>query len=136
MSRRVYLLGMGLALVALGLALTDWALSLRPGVTEANVRRIRPGMTFTQLEALLGQIDVVETTQDGKVLSHQEFVKRLPADCDRLEESGNPLVICLFGENGVAAIRFGRGARVVSAEWEAYGPPATPLARLRAWLGW
>ena len=36
MSRRVYLLGVGLALVALGLALTDWALSLQPGVTEAN----------------------------------------------------------------------------------------------------
>jgi hypothetical protein len=31
MPRLVYLLGLGLGLVALGLALTDWALSLRPG---------------------------------------------------------------------------------------------------------
>ena len=38
MSRRVYLLGLGVALVALALAFTDWALSLRPRVTEANVR--------------------------------------------------------------------------------------------------
>ena len=34
MPRRVYLLGVGLALVALALAVTDWALSLQPGVTE------------------------------------------------------------------------------------------------------
>ena len=37
MSRWVYRLGLGLALVALALAFTDWALGLRPGVTEANV---------------------------------------------------------------------------------------------------
>jgi hypothetical protein len=45
MSRGVFLLGVGVALVALGLAVTDWALSLLPGVTEANTRRIRVGMT-------------------------------------------------------------------------------------------
>src|SRR5262245_41196658 len=38
MPRRVYLLGVGLALVALALAFTDWALSLRPGVTESGPR--------------------------------------------------------------------------------------------------
>ena len=36
MSRRIYLLGVGLALVALALAFTDWALSFQPGVTEAG----------------------------------------------------------------------------------------------------
>jgi hypothetical protein len=46
MARRVYLLGVGLAMVALALAFTDWALSLRRGVTEANAKRIRPGMTL------------------------------------------------------------------------------------------
>src|SRR5437016_1246712 len=55
MSRRVYLLGVGLALVALALAVTDWALSLRPGVTEANVKRIRPGMTLAEVGALFGR---------------------------------------------------------------------------------
>ena len=54
MSRRVYLLGVGLALVALALAFTDWALSLRPGVTEVNVRRVKPGMTLAEVEAVLG----------------------------------------------------------------------------------
>ena len=54
MSRRIYLLGVGLALVALALAFTDWALSFQPGVTEANARRIRPGMTQEAVESLLG----------------------------------------------------------------------------------
>src|SRR5262245_29315472 len=54
MSRRVYRLGLGLGLVALTLAFTDWALGLRPGVTEANVRRLRVGMTLEEVEALLG----------------------------------------------------------------------------------
>jgi hypothetical protein len=53
-SRGVYLLGVGLALVALAFALTD-ALLWRPGVTEANVRRIRPGMKRTEVEAVLGR---------------------------------------------------------------------------------
>jgi hypothetical protein len=52
MSRRVYLLGVGLALA---LAVTNWALSLQPGVTEANCRRIRPGMTLAEVETLLGE---------------------------------------------------------------------------------
>jgi hypothetical protein len=34
MSRRVYLLGLGLALLALGLALSDWVIGPRPGVTN------------------------------------------------------------------------------------------------------
>src|SRR5947209_1137948 len=32
MSRRVFLMGVGLALIALALAFTDWALSLRPPI--------------------------------------------------------------------------------------------------------
>ena len=54
MSGRVYLLGVGVALVALALAFTDRALSLQPGVTEANAKRIRLGMTLQEVEALLG----------------------------------------------------------------------------------
>jgi hypothetical protein len=52
MSRRGYRLGV--ALVALALAVTDRALSLRPGVTERNVRRIRAEMTPAQVEAIAG----------------------------------------------------------------------------------
>jgi hypothetical protein len=42
MPRRVYLLGLGLALVALAFALTD-ALPSEPGGTAASVRHIRLG---------------------------------------------------------------------------------------------
>ena len=52
MLRRVFLLGVG---VALGLAFTDWALSLQPGVTEANVRRVREGMRLQEVESILGE---------------------------------------------------------------------------------
>src|SRR5262249_11364453 len=54
MNRRVYSLGVGLALVAGVFLLTD-ALLWRPGVTEANVRRILPGMNRTEVEAVLGR---------------------------------------------------------------------------------
>src|SRR5215470_17396217 len=67
MSRRVYLLGVGLALVALALAVADWALSLQPGVTEANVRRIRQGMTVPEVEALLGGPGRLAIFPDDKV---------------------------------------------------------------------
>jgi hypothetical protein len=54
MPRRVYLLAVGVAPVAL--AVTDRALSLRPGVSGRNVRHIRPGMTLAQVESILGPL--------------------------------------------------------------------------------
>ena len=48
-------------LVVVALLLTDWLL-WEPGLTEDNVRRIRPGMTLAEVEALLGgpEADTVE----------------------------------------------------------------------------
>ena len=43
----------GVALVLGALLLTD-RLLWQPGLTEDNVRRIRPGMTLAEVEALLG----------------------------------------------------------------------------------
>jgi hypothetical protein len=51
MPRGVYLLGVGLAL---GLALTDWAVSLQLGVTETNAGRVRAGMTLAEVRSLFG----------------------------------------------------------------------------------
>ncbi|MCI0459737.1 MAG: outer membrane protein assembly factor BamE [Gemmataceae bacterium] len=53
MPRIVYLLGWALLLVAGAFLLTD-ALLWRPGVSAANVRRIRPGMTKAEVESILG----------------------------------------------------------------------------------
>ena len=43
----------GVAVVALALLLTD-RLLWQPGLTEDNVRSLRPGMTLAEVEALLG----------------------------------------------------------------------------------
>jgi hypothetical protein len=58
MSKRVFLLGLGLTLVALALAVTDWLLTPppTPGVTEANVKRLRLGMTLEEVESMLGRL--------------------------------------------------------------------------------
>ena len=64
MRRRALLWLFGLALVALALLLTDWLL-WQPGLTEDNVRRLRPGMTLAEVEALLGG-PATETIEIGR----------------------------------------------------------------------
>src|SRR5262245_18134301 len=54
MSRRFYLLGLGLALVALALGETHHLVWFAPGVTEANYQRIALGMGEADVAALLG----------------------------------------------------------------------------------
>ena len=123
MPRGVYLLGVGLALVALGLALTDWALSLRPGVTEANVKRIRPGMLVTDVIALLG-----EPPLKGSALLAAEWKGR-----DDMN-----VALVWHGADGEVFVLVDHERRVVKvAAWYPSGN-ARPgvLARLRAWLGW
>jgi hypothetical protein len=55
MSKQVYRLGIAVALVSLGFVVTNQLLTPPPGVTEVNVKRLRPGMTLDQIEAILGQ---------------------------------------------------------------------------------
>ena len=71
MSGRVYLLGVGLALVALALAVTHERLGPWPGVTEANVKRIKPGMTMREVEGILGGAgrERVTITEGGRDVS-------------------------------------------------------------------
>jgi hypothetical protein len=115
MSRRVYLLGVGLALVALALAFTEWALRPRPGVTEANVRRIRPGMTLTEVTRIFGKLP-----DEREVLWH-----------------GRPLLTyAWYGDLGDAIVTFRKDGRVGQADWSGDQSEPSPLARLRAWLGW
>jgi hypothetical protein len=73
MSRRLYLLGVG---VALALAVTDWTLGLPPEVTEAKVRRVRPGMNLQEVEALLG---VAGPGADAQGQRHQRQEGEPPA---------------------------------------------------------
>jgi hypothetical protein len=115
MSRRVYLLGVGLALVALALAFTDWALSLQPGVTEANIKRLRKGMTLGEVEAVLGG--------PGEPLNE--------------DEDGHPLGPWVWrgpDAHVMVIINSGRLSQILWSQPEQARPGF--LARLRAWLGW
>jgi hypothetical protein len=116
MPRGVYLLGLGLALVALALVLTD-ALLWEPGVTEANVRRVHVGMTLRETQRVLG--------------GPSQVTRRF---CDRVQSVE---VAVWWGARGEAHVWFadGRVFRVIFAP-PARGNPPGPLAHLRAWLGW
>jgi hypothetical protein len=109
MPRHVYLLGVGLALVALALAVTDAALGPHPGITEANFRRIRPGMTLAEVEGILGQ-------------AGDSY------DCTKL---------LVWGQNqNRIIVQIDRHGQVRRAVWVPYREgPTSPLARIRAWLG-
>ncbi len=122
MSGRVYLAGVGLALVALGLGFTDWALTPPPGVSAANVRRIRSGMTLAEVEGILGgpagATLAAEMRRDGAVVKRARYWNA-PA--------------------GIACVIFDSRGRAVDSGFDPEtipGEVASPLSRLRAWLGW
>ena len=129
MSRRVYLLGVGLALVALALAFTDWALSLRPGVTEMNAKRIRPGMTLAEVEAIVGKPNLggLVLPSPAPPFEGEEWVPEVESGT-LIWESSDGSIFVEFNRKGVAT---GETTWIPSND-------ARPglLARLRAWLRW
>ena len=125
-SRRVYLLGVGLALVALGLAFTDWALSFQPGVTEMNVRRIRPGMTLAEVEAIFGG-------------QSSQLIRFPPCGLAALEHDLPlmPWSAIWVSDSGTALVRFnGRDQVEETIFTPSEAGVSFPFSRLRAWLGW
>ena len=67
MSRRALLWPAGLALIVGALLITD-RLLWQPGLTEGNVRRLRPGMTLAEVEVLLGgpAVETIDFQAEGK----------------------------------------------------------------------
>ncbi len=130
MSRRVYLLGVGIALVALAFAITNYIMGPSPGVTEANSRRIQKGMTLKEVQAIFGGPGKLSGEggglAGGMVWRHSLFAWE--------------------GTHGTALVSFGNSGWYDSFKYDApqvvkgvtfrraAGPD--PLARLRAWLGW
>jgi hypothetical protein len=111
MSRQVYLAGLGLSLIGVAFAIVAPALAPAPGVTEANVRRIKLGMTLPEVEALLGPISWADTVLSGEV----------PVRWDG--KAGASVVVI-----------FSRGYGVTQVDFTP-GPVDHPLKRLRSWLG-
>jgi hypothetical protein len=123
MSKRVFLLGVGIALLGVGLAFTDWVLSLRPGVTEANVKRIKPGMRLDEVRAILGS--------EGRSIATAQINPRDVRELWVWEDKGGLVMVGFEGEP-----RWNRDAQVIEVIWRpSSSPPLGPLDRLRAWLG-
>jgi hypothetical protein len=119
MPRLVYLSGVGAALVALAFAFTNYVIGPSPGVTEANARRIRPGMTIVQVEGVLGG--------PGRLV----FEEGAPG----IECRGYQWVAA-GGQVVVVFNRRGGSSPAVSQTLFIRTASPSPLARLRAWLGW
>jgi hypothetical protein len=118
MSRRVYLLGVGIVLVAGALALTDAALKPAPGVMETAASRIKKGMTRGEVHGLLGRPNwTVGPFFGGSGVEHS-------GPCD-----------FWYADEGTALVSFDRARRAVLFSFAPSLRPG-PLARLRAWLGW
>src|SRR5262245_29858571 len=98
MSQRVFLLGVGVLLVAGALALTDWWLKPPPGVTEANFGHIRLGMPRRQVNALFGRpADRVWDSGVGYAWVWEE-PNRKAVSCFRDDEAHEPRVVDAFFE--------------------------------------
>jgi hypothetical protein len=54
MPRTIFLLGVGIVLVAAAFVVTHEVVGPKPGPTAANARRIKVGMQLHEVEAILG----------------------------------------------------------------------------------
>jgi hypothetical protein len=117
----VFRVGVAVAVVALALAATDAFLGMAPAPTEANSKRVKPGMKMHEVEAILGG----------------------PGRLGTLIGGGAGVQTCYYwvGSGGVVHVWFwcplsdeGPGI-VVHVQFERTASPS-PLERLRAWLGW
>jgi hypothetical protein len=127
MSLRIYLLGIGLALVALAFVLTE-ALLWQPEASEANLRRIRPGMTLREASAIF-----------GRPADWDYDIKRFDPSIQQEYRPGERWIRGWNGRQGEAVVYLDEADRVTRAWWDENpdaDPPPSPLARLRGWLGW
>jgi hypothetical protein len=135
MSRRVFLLGVGIVLVALVFVGTDWALGLLPGITKTNAQRIRARMTFQEVEDLLGPFPIPANATLQERNEAKAFLQRIRAG-DFAE--GEFAIAFWHGEEGSVRVFFGSTGRVQSVGWHPANRDRGPnlLGRLRDWLGW
>jgi hypothetical protein len=116
--RQLAWVGVALCLVALALGVTVRVLEPPPGVTAANVLRIRPGMRPDVVERILGSCHIggpAAGSPDGK---------------------GARVWVIPGGKwKAVVVVYSDANDRVISVEHDFEHDP-TPLDRLRSLLGW
>lgn len=102
-----------IAYLALALIAAEWWLSPPKGALDANGRRLTPGMTLEEVEAILG--------------SHS-FTPSVP-------ENGPCGMLFYNVEGGVVDIEL-IDRRLVSASWCDPSPALRSMHHFRNWLGW
>jgi hypothetical protein len=125
MSRHVFLLGAALCLIALAFAVTDHVLGPQPGVTEANVKRIRKGMTEKEVSELLGRPPDARHVPPGYQCFHgliEDVIERT------IQYHG-----VWNGPSGSVTVPFNLCGKALTPSFERATGPAL-LQRLRAWL--
>jgi hypothetical protein len=147
MSRQVFLLGVGLCLIALAFAVTDHLLTLQPGVTEANVKRIRKGMSEEEVQAILGRApdpfddELANRRVFEEVVRDMEDIQGIPSKSTLYP--GNSVKIDWDGldirdwegEFGTARILFRHQQVLLAVFYPSSVSRPTILQRLRSYLG-
>jgi hypothetical protein len=112
--RRLAWVGVALTVVALAFGVTVAVLESAPGVTEANVRRICPGMTPAEVETLLGG-------PPGDL-----GIESWPDVGRTVDEWPSRGVWVWNGAAGSAWVRLHGSGRVQSARWVPHQPASFP----------
>ena len=117
MPRPLYLRGIGIVMVAAAFILTHEALGPWPGVTEANARRIRKGMTWVEVTEILGP---------------HPFGRKYPGS------PGGDSLTAWAGRDGEVYLHFTEDGLVAYSEWRPNGhriftfdPTESPRDRAR-----
>src|SRR5262245_18154329 len=112
MPRLVYLAGVGLLVVTAACFLTD-GLPRPPGVTEANVRRIKPGMPYPLVRRILGKQHALDDGTNPSVFT----------------PGTTAIGYGWFGPEGYVLVFFDEWGRARSVEWRARDPrnPDRPI---------
>jgi hypothetical protein len=109
-----------------------WVLGPRDRITQASVDRIEPGMAGDEVEQVLGRpADSKRMVGQPVVLGSVDGPRR------RVRQSWRHV---WDGPAGTVVVLMDDAGRVISAGYfDTSAPrtrPSSPLARLRAWLGW
>jgi hypothetical protein len=122
MSRQVFLSGVAICLITAAFLLTDFLLC-PPGVTEANVNRLRLGMRLKEVTGILGK----------PTFAFYEIEPYRPELV--YWRKGKVRVLIRFDDHGIVTV-ISRGSWRLADEFCPVDNEPAILNRLRSWLRW